>query len=354
LRVTVRDIDALVLGSAVLGSGGGGNPGLGAMLLRQAWETKGLDGVEVIPFDQIDDNSFLISSAGMGSPVIGVEKIPNGEEYAAAFKTLELYLNRTADYISPVEIGGVNSIVPLITASYRALPVADADGEGRAFPELQMTTFNAYGQRASPLSVVDERKNTSIIEAVNNFWAEKIARSVTVTYGGRGYVAIYPMTGSAYRSSAIPSSLSRALTIGEEVIEGIKRKEAEESLINATDGERVFTGKIVDLKRYNVRGFSIGNVSLEGLDEFAGSRLDVTFQNEYLRARLTEPGGRPKVIVQTPDIIAIHDYSAMLPLTTDQLRYGARCKVFRIPVDKKWLTEAGLRTVGPEAFSLDS
>lgn len=354
MRITVKDIDALVLGSAVLGSGGGGNPSLGAMLLKQAWEAKGLDSIEVVPFDQIDENSLLISSAGMGSPVIGIEKIPNGAEYAVAFKALESYIKRSANYISPVEIGGVNSIVPLITASYRALPVADADGEGRAFPELQMTTFSAYGQRASPLSVVDERGNTSIIEAVNNLWAERIARAVTVTFGGRGYVAIYPMLGRSYRSSAIPSSLSKALSIGEAIIEGIKNKEAEESLIRTTEGNRVFIGKIVDLKRYNVRGFSIGNVVLDGFDEYAGLGLEVTFQNEYLRARLTEAGERQKVVVQTPDVIAIHDYSSMLPLTTDQLRYGTRCKVFRIPVDKKWLTEEGLKTVGPEAFQLDS
>lgn len=352
-RIGLAHIDSLVLGSAVLGSGGGGNPNLGAMLLRQAWESKGIDCVEVASFDEVDERGLLISSAGMGSPVIGIEKIPNGEEYATAFRALESYLGKSADYISPVEIGGVNSIVPLITASYRGLPVVDGDGEGRAFPELQMTTFNAYGEKACPLCVVDERGNATVIEAVNNLWAEKIARSVTVAFGGRGYVAIYPMQGASYRRTAIPSSLSKALAIGESILEGSKNKEAEDYLIKATEGRRVFAGKIVELKRHNLRGFSVGNAVMQGIDDSAGSRLEVTFQNEYLRAKILHEEEPPKIVVETPEIISIHDYSSMLPLTTDQLRYGARCKVLGIPVDKKWLTREGLKIIGPEAFRLD-
>lgn len=352
-RIDLKQIDALALGSAVLGSGGGGNPNLGAMLLKQAWESKGTDGVQVTPFDEVDEASLLIGSAGMGSPVIGIEKIPNGEEYAVAFKALESYLGKSADYISPVEIGGVNSIVPLITAIYRGLPVVDGDGEGRAFPELQMTTFNAYGERACPLCVVDERGNASIIEAVNNLWAEKIARSITVAFGGRGYVAIYPMRGSSYRRTAIPSSLSKALSIGESILEGLRNKEAEDYLIKSAGGRKVFTGKIVELKRHNLRGFSIGNVVMQGIDDSTGDRLEVTFQNEYLRARIFRGEEPPQTIVETPEIISIHDHSSMLPLTTDQLRYGARCKVLQIPVDKKWLTKEGVKIIGPQAFNLD-
>lgn len=353
LKISANNIDILALGSAVLGSGGGGNPYLGALLFKQALEVRGLEGIEITPFDQPDEGDLLISSAGMGSPVIGIEKIPNGEEYAKAFIALEKHLKREAKYISPVEIGGVNSIVPLITACYRQLPVVDGDGEGRAFPELQMTTFNAYGQKASPLSVVDERGNTTIIDAVNNLWAEKIARAITVTFGGRGYVAIYPMNGEAYRKTAIPNSLSKAISIGEALIGGMKHKDAEDSLTRATGGKKIFRGKVVDLERYNVRGFSIGNVIIQGTDAYDGLKLKITFQNEYLRAKFLNEDGEAQVLAETPNIISIHDNSTMLPITTDQLRYGLRCTVFTIPVDTKWLNSQGLAVVGPKSFNLD-
>ena len=43
----------------------------------------------------------------------------------------------------PIEAGGVNSLLPLALAARLGLPVIDADGMGRAFPELQMVTFHS-------------------------------------------------------------------------------------------------------------------------------------------------------------------------------------------------------------------
>ena len=36
------------------------------------------------------------------------------------------------------EIGGMNGMISLMVAAETGLPVVDADGMGRAFPELQM------------------------------------------------------------------------------------------------------------------------------------------------------------------------------------------------------------------------
>ena len=38
------------------------------------------------------------------------------------------------------EIGGANSIAPLVAGALTGKPVIDADAMGRAFPELQMST----------------------------------------------------------------------------------------------------------------------------------------------------------------------------------------------------------------------
>jgi uncharacterized protein len=344
-------IDSLALGSAVLGSGGGGNPYLGALLLKSAMERFHVNELEVTPFDELDDSDFSLCNAGMGSPTIGVEKIPSGTEYARSTRSLEKILGRKATHLSPAEIGGINSLVPFINAVYVKLPVIDGDGEGRAFPELQMTTFNAYGQRASPLCISDEKGNEVIINGVSDPWAEKLARAVTVSMGGRGCVASHPMDGTGYRKSAIPSTLSLALKIGESLLEGMKKKDAEESLRNSCDAKELFIGKVIDLKRYNQRGFAIGHVLIEGLDQYRAQQLKILFQNEFLIAkRLIE--GNEDTLVTTPQIISIHDLESLLPITTDQLRYGNRCKVFQIPVAEKWLTPQAIKLVSPTAFNL--
>lgn len=69
-----------------------------------------------------------------------VEKIARGTETLAALRALEAHLGRRADATMPIEYGGMNSMIPLIVGARAGLPVIDADGMGRAFPELQMET----------------------------------------------------------------------------------------------------------------------------------------------------------------------------------------------------------------------
>lgn len=57
------------------------------------------------------------------------------------------------------EIGGANSIEPLVAGAELGLPIVDADGMGRAFPELQMFLPFVYGSPAYPAAVGDEKGN---------------------------------------------------------------------------------------------------------------------------------------------------------------------------------------------------
>jgi DUF917 family protein len=41
---------------------------------------------------------------------------------------------------------------PLALSAISGIPVVDADGIGRAVPQLEMTTFSIYGVRATPES----------------------------------------------------------------------------------------------------------------------------------------------------------------------------------------------------------
>jgi uncharacterized protein len=348
----LADIEPLAVGSAVLGSGGGGNPYVGALLLRSSMEAKGVDRISVTPFEQIDESDFLICSAGMGSPAIGIEKLPTYTDHLRAFKALESYVGRKATLVSPIEIGGINSLVPLVVASQSGLPVADGDGEGRAFPELQMTTLTGYGLSASPVCLTEERGNTLMINGISDIWVERLARAATVTFGGRAYVAIYPLEGREYIRGAIPGSLTHAVNIGRSLLEGIKHKDPEDALVKSCDARLIFTGKIVDVKRYNTRGFAIGYTIVDGLDDFAHDTMKVSFQNEYLLAETDDEGKRHRAAV-TPDIISIHDMETLLPITTDSLRYGQRCKIFSIPVSRKWDFPGAQDLVGLDAFRLE-
>ena len=55
-----------------------------------------------------------------------------------------------------MEAGGVNSMTPIVVAASQGIPIVDCDGMGRAFPELQMTTFNLGGVSSTPMAITDE------------------------------------------------------------------------------------------------------------------------------------------------------------------------------------------------------
>ena len=106
------------------------------------------------------------------------------------------------------------------------------------------------------MCISDEKGNEVIINGLSDSWTEKLANSITVAMGGRGCVASHPMNGAGYRKSAIPNTLSLALNIGESLLEGMKNKEAEQSLIDSSGAKEIFVGKVTDLKRFNLRGFA--------------------------------------------------------------------------------------------------
>ncbi|WP_152971333.1 DUF917 family protein, partial [Rhizobium ecuadorense] len=67
--------------------------------------------------------------------------IPSGEEAMFSLQRLERHLGRKAQATMPIEIGGINSTIPLVVGARLGLPVVDGDGMGRAFPQLEMETF---------------------------------------------------------------------------------------------------------------------------------------------------------------------------------------------------------------------
>src|SRR5215204_6358192 len=147
-NITPDDIESIAIGAGILGTGGGGNPYLGSVwmkrLLQQGHQ------VTVIDLDELDDDALVTEVGGMGAPTIGIEKLPQGEEPRWAIEALETYTGKRIDAVICPEIGGANSIVPLVAGALTGKPVVDGDAMGRAFPELQMSTHFIAGIPCTP------------------------------------------------------------------------------------------------------------------------------------------------------------------------------------------------------------
>lgn len=349
--ITIDDLGDLVRGAALLGTGGGGDPAIGHTLVAEALRERGT--ITVIDPDELSDDDFVIPTALMGAPSVLVERLPRGNEPVEALRALESHTGHTATATMPIESGGINSTIPLFVAAQLGIPVVDADGMGRAFPELQMETFAVYGINGSPLAIADEHGHTAVVNtAANNKKMESWARALTIKMGGVGYIAEYGMNGAAVRRTAIPRTLSLALRLGRTIREAREQhRDPVEALSNVLSetlyhhGEVIFTGKIVDVERTTVEGFTRGTARIAGFDDDADCAID--FQNEYLVARI---GDRTRVLV--PDLITILHLETGEPITAETLRYGQRVRVFAISTPEMMRTPAALETFGPSAFGL--
>ncbi|MEM4297751.1 MAG: DUF917 domain-containing protein, partial [Nitrososphaerota archaeon] len=271
------------------------------------------------------------------------------EEAIKAFELLQRYLNKRACATCPIEAGGVNSTIPFVVAGAMNIPVVDADGMGRAFPELQMVSFTLYGVKATPMAMADEKGNSIMFETINNLWTEKIARAATIKMGGTAWIALYACLGSKFRESAIWRTVSKGIEIGRRLREAKARGDNQlDALLDCTDGYLLFRGKIVGVERANIGGFARGEAVIQGLDEYKNQTMTIRFQNENLVAEVDG-----KIIASVPDLICIIDSETISPITTERLRYGYRILVIAFPCSEKWRSKEGLQLVGPKYFGYD-
>lgn len=346
-----HDLEELALGAALLGTGGGGDPHVGRLLAQTAMDEYGP--ITILDPDEIDDDLFIIPTAQMGAPTVVAEKIPAGTEGVLALRALEQRHGRQANATMPIECGGVNSMIPLHIAAVAGLPVVDADGMGRAFPELQMETFSVYGIPGSPLALAGENGETAIIDTDDdNKRMEDFARALTVTLGGVSHIAEYAMTGYDVKRTAVPRTLSLALNVGR----ALKRTQesAVDPLIELAATLKstlyshlrgLFRGKVVDVERHTVGGFARGAAMISGHD---GGEMRIQFQNENLAAH-----HNGQLVCVVPDLICILEEETGVPITTESLRYGQRVQVIGISTPEMMRTDEALRTFGPRAFGLE-
>lgn len=342
-EVGLDEVRAIARGAAVLGTGGGGDPHIGALMAAAAIRAHGP--VALTPLAELPDDAVVLPVAMMGAPTVMVEKIPSADQVGRAVDVLTRHLGLEVTHVACIEAGGVNSLVPVAAAAELGLPLVDADGMGRAFPELQQVLLTLTGVRATPMAVVDEKGNCAVIDTVDNRWAERLARSVTIDMGCSAMISNYAMDGAAARRGLVPGTLSLAASVGALLEPGAAGEDPASAVAAHLGGRVAVRAKVVDVERRTTTGFARGTAVLEGAGEHAGRRLTVDFQNENLVLRDGD-----HVLATAPDLICLLDTASGAAITTEQLRFGHRVSAVVAPCDPRWRTPEGLALAGPAAF----
>jgi len=344
LKLEEKDIEDLIAGCAVLGTGGGGSPARGLALLRREL-SQGRE-LSLLPLEELPKGAWVASPYMCGS--VGPEGEGEEElECLVAFEALEGYLGVRFAAAVATEIGGGNTAVAIAVAAEKGIPILDADPAGRSVPELSHTTFALRGVGIAPFAVATRRGDVVVVKKVTSEErAEAIARAMAVLSDNRAGVADHPVRGEQAQGSLIPGTLSQALRIGRALRQARKAGEDPLAAVAAAGGGAIlFLGKVSRYRWGIEGGFTVGEMEIEGEGGFSGQSYRIWFKNEHLIAWLD---GEPDVMA--PDLISVLDPKTGQAITNPNCQEGQRVAVVGFPAPAIWRTEAGISLLGPGHF----
>lgn len=350
--IGLEHLDDLALGSVFLATGGGGDPHVPKLIAREAIKEYGP--ATVMQPDELDDDAYVVTIGGVGAPTVSLELLPSIDDAARTLDVFEKYVGRKVDAVASFEIGGGNSLFPLVAATGKGIPVIDGDGMGRALPEAQMMSYPIAGIKPTPAVAYDYAGNTATFEVSTTDIYERHIRSYSRAAGGMVTAAEHPMTGAELKRSIIPGTLSFSVALGRVLHENRGQantllKPLQDVFADSIYGKcrLIYTGKVIDKATRIIGGYDIGEATIETFDG-KGDNLFVNIKNEYLLARIGD-----NIAASVPDLITIVDYETGTPINAERLRYGQRVSVFATGCPDFYRSEAALKVVAPRCFGFD-
>nr|WP_051580952.1 DUF917 domain-containing protein [Pseudonocardia acaciae] len=347
MRLRPEDVDAFVVGLALLGSGGGGD----ALPYRQALRTAlPADGLELHDPAALGDGPVL--PVGMiGATRMYAEKLPGGQEIPRAVRALARWTGVEPVAVMPYEGAGLNGALATMAAAQLGLPLVDADLMGRALPRLDQISRAVEGGAVTPFAMCDPGGQTVLVDSVDPVGLERTARAFVAHGGGWAGTAMVAEPARALGRTACVGTLGRALRVGRAHL-GLPEKAAPEHVAEVLGGRLLGTGRVADISRQRSASFGRASITVlaarAGRDGAGGAVLRLEAENEYL---LVLCDGEPAA--SCPDLLCVLDRRTATPIAVDSLRPGDDVMVLALPGPPWWReSRRRLRRVGPRAFGL--
>ena len=362
---TPEDVQDLVHGLTLLGTGGGGRPeqGLDCLLPHvQAGRP-----VSWIAPDAIADDAWVCSAFGRGSiaptePLSAKERIALGypvewtveRPMVRAVEELQAYTGKTIAAILPFELGAGNTPGPMDAAVRVGAAIVDGDCAGRAIPELCQTTAAIAGVPFAPGAIADAWGNVLLVKATaSDLLTERIGKLVSIAtkvpdMRAQCAHAGFLMQGRDLKRVAVPGGITRALAVGR-AIRAAKSRRADPAtaVAEALGGWVLFRGRVSKKEWESRDGYMYGTTTVEGEGDDRGHALRMWFKNEN---HVTWRDGTPWVL--SPDLIMTIGADGT-PYTNTLLPEGARIGVVGAMADPRLRTPAALDLLGPRHYGHD-
>jgi len=325
------EMEDITWGSTLLGSGGGGSPKDGLKLIKEMEN-------EVTLLDPADlpESANTVVVAGIGAPKVISER-GFGPEAIFAYEAIK---NMTAvggvkiDYLMSGETGGLNTITPLYVASQKNVAVVDADGNGRACPELATALYPIYKVPASPLVLANKAGDIIVAylaDPLDTAAAEMIARTAAVSFGMLAAFATWVADIATIKKCLVPYAISKVEKIGKAIREArASGKDAVKEVVTVTGGKELFRGNIRKIEMRTAEGFDFGKTTIEGIAGYKGKAFVIDSQNENMIAWQDE-----KPVIMVPDLITMMSTEGE-PLNNADTKEGMEIAIIGISAPEPW------------------
>ncbi|KAM0452132.1 hypothetical protein ACHAPV_009651 [Trichoderma viride] len=381
--ISETDADWISTGCYILGTGGGGSPYSHLVRLKQELR-KGAVVRVVNPHDLADDDQ-IGCGGGVGSPTVGIEKLP-ADELLEAQEEIFKICPQPATHMISIEIGGGNGLQAMIlgASTNMNLPAVDGDWMGRAYPTKWQTTPIVFNERSpiwSPIAMSDGNGNIVVMpKATSDLAVERILRAALTQMGSHTGAAESPVTGAETKRWVVEHTISQAWRIGRGVARARKENRVDnvaESIIEECGGKGagrvLWKGKIVGVERTLRGGYVYGECFIEGVDvrqdndglhqdgtnpaSFQGT-IKIPFKNENIAALRVRDDGKEEqqedVLAIVPDLITVIDAQNGEAIGTPEYRYGLLVVVLGLAASDKWTgSQRGIEIGGPAGFGID-
>ncbi|HWQ79218.1 MAG TPA: DUF917 domain-containing protein [Anaerovoracaceae bacterium] len=352
-----QDLHDILLGAAIVGTGGGGSLARGIELVDKAFD----EGHEFLlaEIDEIPDDALIGTPYGCGS--IGplseeqlreLDRLPKLDltPEVEAVKGLENYLGKSFYGVVATELGGGNTAAALDVAARIQKPLIDADPAGRSVPCLQHTTYYLKGLPITPMCIADQFGDTMILaQAADDARAEALTRAAAVASFNHVGVVDHPAEWGVLKDALLHNTITMCLEIGQTA-----RKAREAGRNYAYDvaekfgGYIVFEGTVTKTQWEDTDGFTFGNTFIKGEGKYKGDEMRIWFQNENIMSWKNE-----KIFATVPDSINIVNTDENMPLLNPYAKAGMKVTVFVLKAFEEWRSPKGMEVFGPEFFGYD-
>lgn len=396
------DVECLTLGTGVMGCGGGGDPEIGKKTLLQAMK----DGYQprIVNPKSFEANGDAFCIAYMGAAGKASEELAQGEYLQRALqmsKTLREFgfkpgmtpeevqiTAQSKDHFAisknggkimtvnieeptvplpnpkgflAVEIGGMNTLMPIAFGAQRNVAIIDCDGFGRAAPQLSEYAPFIYGDSSYPAVLYGQDKDQnpkyfSCVYSKSSEDLENFFRQVTTDLHGDLALCLPPSNKCDITKKMCQNTITRAWSFGYAILKAREeRKSPVEAIMNVYTGGKVLgQGWFIEGSTKDKGGFLQGTTCIQTKDKSIDDeqKIYVDILNEYMTVYQWVNKER-KFLATTPDLITIIETDTGRPIqsfdATPDIN-GKQVTILALPANPLMSSEKALKVTGPQNF----